>query len=139
MSARPSETRLRRVALVILDTAAYVLSVVVVMAVLSTLLAIVLGGDFVLVKTLLFLFGWLVIGYATARMWPSSTEDVGPEMTTGRDPGRFQRYVDRLPPLRWVRTEFRPNERLTPPTKQFVSGVGVLTVSFLMEVGGVVA
>jgi len=139
MSARSTGTWVRHAALVALDTAAYVLSVVVVMTVTSTLLAIVLGGDFVLVKTLLFVSGWLVIGYATARMWPSSPDDVGPPTKTGRNPGRFQQYVDRISPLRWLRSELRPNERLTPPTKLFVSGVGVLVASFLMEIGGVVA
>jgi len=139
MSARPPEARIRHATLVALDTAAYVVSVVVVMTVVSTLLAIAAGGDFVLVKMLLFLFGWLVIGYATARMWPSSPEDVGPRTTVGRSSGRFQRLVDRISPLRWLRTDLHPSERLTPPTKLFVSGVGILVASFLMEVGGIAA
>lgn len=139
MSGRPPESRIRHATLVVLDTTAYVVSVVAVMTVVSTLLAIVFGGDFVLVKMLLFLFGWLVIGYATVRMWPSSPEDVGPGMTAGRRSGRFQRLVDRISPLRWLRTDLHPSERLTPPTKLFVSGVGVLVASFLMEIGGIVA
>jgi hypothetical protein len=124
---------------VLLDTATYVVSVVVVMTGLATLLAIVLGGDFILVKTLLFLFGWLVIGVATARMWPTSPEEVGPELATGNDSGRFQRVVDRVSPLRWIGPTLRPNQRLTQPTKLFASGVGTLVMSFLFEVGGIVA
>ncbi|QSG05567.1 DUF7555 family protein [Halapricum desulfuricans] len=130
--------RLRTVALVSLDVLLYAAVVTVVTTMLAAVVSVALGGDLVLVKTLLFLSGWVIVSYATFRLWPRSPTD---SETSTRSPGegRFQRFVRSLPPLRWLEPSRWRRERVSQPAKLFVGGLLVLLVSFLMETAGGVA
>ena len=117
------------------DALAYVLALALVMLVLGVVLGIALGGSLVAGKQLLFLVGWLIIGYATLRLWPSSPEDLDQESrATQTQRSRFQATVQELPPVRWMRLP-SPNERVALAVKLFLTGLAVLALSFVMEVG----
>lgn len=117
------------------DALAYVVALALVVFVLGVLLGIALGGSLVLGKQLLFLGGWLLIGYATLRLWPSSPEELEEEPhTTQTQRSRFQAIVQQLPPVRWMHLP-SPNERVALAVKLFLTGVAVLALSFVMEAG----
>lgn len=138
--SRLTDSRLGHVLLVALDAVSYALAVVLVASAIALVATIAGGGDPGVMKTLLFLCGWLLIAYATAKQWPQTPDDLNTGKTIPPNPAdrsRFQRFVHALPPSRWIETELRPNERLSQSAKLFFSGVCVLATSFLMEVGGI--
>ncbi|RKD95373.1 DUF7555 family protein [Halopiger aswanensis] len=115
------------------------------------------GGGAVRAKELLFVVGWLLLAYATVRLWPSSPAEVdsgsssrfgpgsGPDTrsaTASRSHGgavgdrlpstRFQTFVQSLPPVRWIQPP-APEHRLTPPGKVLVGSLLILLLSFLLE------
>lgn len=134
--------RLRTAGLVVTDAATYVTVVATVTTLLALVVGVATGGGLVRAKALLFLGGFVMMAYATVRLWPSSPSDVEDEpglvTETGRSiPGpdevtRFQAVVRRLPPLRWLRPP-PPAHRVTPAGKLFWSSLVVLVVSYLME------
>ncbi|MEF8807417.1 DUF7555 family protein [Natronomonas sp.] len=135
--------RLRIAALVCADAAVYAAVVVVVTAVVAFVLGVATGGGFVRVKALLFLAGFGLMAYSTVRLWPGSPEDLEQNTMSGVSPPggsipaapnqtRFQAFVRRLPPLRWLRPP-PPDRRLSPAGKLFWGSVGVLLLSYLME------
>lgn len=135
--------RLRIAALVFVDTAVYAAVVVVVTAAVAFVLGVATGGGFVRMKALLFLAGFGLMAYSTVRLWPGSPEDLERNTMSGVSPPggsipaapnqtRFQAFVNRLPPLRWLRPP-PPDWRLTPAGKLFWGSVGVLLLSYLME------
>ncbi|ELY43019.1 DUF7555 family protein [Natronorubrum tibetense] len=133
--------RLRIIARSATDALTYVLVVTASAAVAAVVLAVATGGGLVRAKHLLFLGGWLLLAYATVRLWPTSPDDLesepnqrtpGESVPKVRDSTRFQRLVRRLPPRRWVRSP-RPRYRITVSSKLFLSAVSILVVSFLLE------
>lgn len=114
----------------------------VVLAGLLTLGALVAGiatgGGFVRAKILLFGAGWVTLGYATVKLWPRSPEDDEATDPSGRslageEPStRFQEFVARLPPMRWVRQPPAP-DRITPEGKLFLAAILALAASYVME------
>lgn len=123
-----------------LDAITYALAVTALTAISSLLLGVATGGGIVRAKYLLFVVGWVLLAYATVRLWPTSIDDVGSapdHHATGSVPGardstRFQAFVRTLPPLRWVGPP--PFEkRITPPGKLLLGSLFVLLLSFLME------
>lgn len=127
--------RLRRYAIVWLDVLAYVLTVAVAATLVALAVGIASGGGFLRGKALLFVIGWVVIAYATIRLWPTSPEDLDAD---GRSvPGdvassRLQRLARALPPVRWIEQP-AVDDRVSPEGKLFLAGCGVLVTSFLLE------
>ncbi|SER67423.1 DUF7555 family protein [Natrinema salaciae] len=123
-----------------LDAITYAIAVAVLTGVGALVLGVATGGGIVRAKYLLFVAGWVLLAYATVRLWPTSPDDVGTPPTRGvtesipatNDSTRFQAFVRTLPPLRWVRPP--PSEkRVTPPGKLLLGSLLVLLLSFLME------
>ena len=136
--------RARTAALVCLDTGAYVAVVAAVTTCVAFVVGIATGGGFLRMKALLFVAGFGLMAYSTARLWPTSPDDLDRERMQGvtvpnggsvpapRRRTRFESVARELPPLRWL--ELPPPERLPSPAgKLFWSSFGVLLVSFLME------
>lgn len=144
MEGAPGD-RLRVVARVAADAVTYALAITVCVVAAAVVVAVATGGTLVRANYLLFFAGWLLMAYATIRLWPRSPEDLGNHGTdpNGRRDGdsipgtvdrtRFQRLVSRLPPRRWVRMP-RPRRRLTTPGKLFLSAALILLSSLLLEV-----
>ena len=139
---RTSGERLRVIARVAADAVTYAVTVAVGVTLAAVVGGVAVGGSLVHANYLLFLAGWVLMGYATIRLWPSTPEDLetGPHQRAGgeslprsQDATRFQRFVRRLPPRRWVRTP-RPQRRLTIPGKLFLAAVLVLATSLALEV-----
>lgn len=141
-----------------IDAVVYATVVTGIASVASTLTAFAAGGDWSTVKALLFVLGAVLLGYATAQLWVSTrngngdrdgegwtgarSEAAAPTRLTsrfrsgsravsGRTETRFQRFVERIPPRRWV--EVAPRASLSPTAKIFLAGVMVMVVSFCME------
>ncbi|WP_254840650.1 DUF7555 family protein [Natronomonas marina] len=137
-------TRVRTAALVCLDTGSYVAVVAAATTVLAFLFGIVTGGGFVRAKALLFVAGFGLMAYSTARLWPTSPEDTdggrmqgvtaenGRSIPAPHQQTRFEEMARRLPPARWARLP-PADRRLTPAGKLFWSSLAVLVVSYLME------
>jgi len=138
--------RIRTVALVCLDAGAYVAVVAAVTTCLAFLVGVATGGGFLRMKALLFVAGFGIMAYSTARLWPTSPDELdrggvqgqgvsvpnGGSVPAPRQRTRFESVARELPPLRWL--ELPPPERLPSPAgKLFWSSLGVLLVSFLME------
>ncbi|SEW01564.1 DUF7555 family protein [Natrinema salifodinae] len=139
----PADDRRSAAVLVGLDALTYALAVAVTTTVGAVVVGVLTGGGLLRAKYLLFGAGFLLMGYATLRLWPASATDFDHDADTvtggyddavpaERDETRFQRYVRALPPLRWLRLP-PPERRLAPPTKLFVGSVFVLAVSYLLE------
>ncbi|WP_195892462.1 DUF7555 family protein [Halopiger goleimassiliensis] len=137
-----SGDRVRVVARVAADAVTYALATTVCAIVAAIVVAIATGGTLVRANYLLFFAGWLLMAYATIRLWPRSPADLetdpnqrrdGESIPEAADRTRFQRFVRRLPPRRWVRTP-RPRRRLTTAGKLFLSAVLILLASLLLEV-----
>ena len=143
MGPTPTRAQLGTAARVCVDAGAYVVVVAAAATVLAFVVGVASGGGFVRMKTLLFLSGFGLMAYSTARLWPTSTEDVGPDrggvtppaggsVPVPREQTRFESVARRLPPARWSRLP-PADRRLTPAGKLFWGSVAVLLVSYAME------
>ncbi|KKF39017.1 hypothetical protein FK85_31910, partial [Halorubrum saccharovorum] len=94
-------------------------------------LALATGGGFVRGKILTFVAGWLLVGYATVRLWPTSVDDLEGPSVSARGT-RLEGLVRGIPPLRWLRLP-APPERVRVAGKVFLAGVVTLAGSLLME------
>jgi hypothetical protein len=136
--------RVGTAALVCLDTASYAAVVVAVTTCLAFVVGIATGGGFPRMKALLFVAGFGLMAYSTARLWPRSPEELdrggiqgvsvpnGGSVPAPERETRFESMARKLPPVRWLGSP-PPEHRLSPAGKLFWSSVGVLLVSFLME------
>ena len=115
------------------DAIGYALVLTAVVTTAAVVLGIATGGGFVRGKFLTFLSGWVLVGYATVRLWPKRGEAEG-ESLSGTRRTRFQRAVASVPPIRWVRAP-PPTDRVRAPGKTFLGGVLTLLASVVMEVG----
>ncbi|EMA60658.1 DUF7555 family protein [Halorubrum lipolyticum] len=115
------------------DAAAYAVALAALVTGVALAVGIATGGGFVRGKALTFVGGWLLVGYGTVRLWPSSIEDLSGPPISARGT-RLEGIVRRLPPLRWVRLP-APTDRIGVAGKVFLAGVIVLGVSFLLETG----
>lgn len=128
-----SQPRLPVLVRIWLDAAAYAVGVGLTVLAVGLVLGIAFGGTLVLGKQLLFVAGWLLIAYATLRLWPSSPSDLEQRpRTTQTERSRVQATIQRLPPVRWMRLP-PPARRLRLGLKLFLAGFVVLVLSFLME------
>ena len=122
----------------LLDVAAYGVWLTVLFAVLSAVLAVLVGwrpapGA----KYGLFVFGWLAFGYGTfkllpSRPWKDDDGDVpGPLAVGAGEETKFQSLVQRLPPARFRRIP--PVQRLPTGVRVFVGSLVMLATSIVME------
>ena len=129
----PSHSRVRRSFRVWTEAIGYALVLTAVVTTAAVVLGIATGGGFVRGKFFTFLSGWVLVGYATVRLWPKRGEAEG-ESLSGTRRTRFQRVVASVPPVRWIRTP-PPTERVRVAGKTFLGGVLTLLASVVMEVG----
>ncbi len=124
--------RWRIIGYVLLDLGSYAVTVAGVTFLLALAVGIGTGGGLVRTKAMLFLFGFLLMGYATVRLWPRTPNDV---RRPGQAPRRGPDVIDRqMPPATWAPdppAEWTP----APATKLFVASLVVLAISYIMEVG----
>lgn len=113
------------------DAFAYALAVAAVVTLAALALGLATGGGFVRGKVLSFVAGWLLVGYATVRLWPSSVDELEGPSVSARGT-RFEGLVRSLPPVRWIRLP-APPERIRVAGKVFLAGVVTLAGSLLME------
>lgn len=124
------------------DALCYVTATAVVtVAIAATVSALAFSAFWSGVVLLLFLFGWIVFGYATVLGWPPSDRpsltpigkvaEMGSGLSSGdRREGLLERQVVRLLPERWT---LAPSARLTPAVKLFLSSVTILAISIGIE------
>lgn len=135
----------RLLALVCADALSYVFAVVVVATITAIPISLAVGGGFGGAKVVLFFAGFLLLAYATVRLWPNSPEEMSGRSTNanadaiglsaspaGSNDTRFQRFAGALPPARWLESP-PPDRELSPAGKLFWSSLGVLLISYLME------
>lgn len=109
----------------------YAAVVAVTVAAAAIGVGIATGGGFVCGKRLVFFAGWILIGYATVKLWPRSMADLdGPTMSARGT--RFERIAWGIPPVRWIRRP-APTVRLRVGSKVFIAGIMTLGISLLME------
>jgi hypothetical protein len=154
MDYSPRE-RFRLNAIAVAHAVTYALSVAVVTVVGAFVAGVASGGGAVHAKIFLFVVGWLMMGYAVVRIWPSNSSKVRTESLKGDggalknpDPSpdttpdsipedetetRFQEAVYSLPPGRWLPRP-TPSHRVGMEGKIFLGSVFVLATSLVMEV-----
>lgn len=143
--ARIESVQWRLLALVCADAVSYVFAVVIVTTITAVPISLAVGGGFGGAKVVLFFAGFLLLAYATVRLWPTSPEEVGGRSTgananaiglsvspTESNGTRFQRFARALPPARWIESP-PPDRELSSAGKLFWSSLGVLLISYLME------
>ena len=136
----------------LVDAVVYALSVTAVVFAVALVLSALFSDDVSEgVVYLTFVSGFAIFGYGTLRLRPSAAwkkerageaeEDVKLARTDTDDRGesigqtersQFQAAVQRVPPLRWY--SLPPDQRLSPGTKIFLSGVAVLVGSLATDV-----
>ena len=125
------------------DGVTYAVVVAAIALLVALVLGIATGGGFVRGKQLLFVFGWLVMAYATWQLWPSTPEDLetepdplpeGQSLPETQTETPFQVTVNALPPNRWFR-EPRPDRRMSLAGKLFIASLLIFGLSYMMEAG----
>lgn len=74
MTSRPpsGDSKLQQLGSVWIDALTYALAFTAVLVALTVVLGIATGGGLLRAKHLLFVFGWMILAYATAKMWLKS-------------------------------------------------------------------
>lgn len=125
-----------------LDAIVYVVAVTVIVVVASIAISFALGGDWLGVKYILFIVGFVLFGIGTLKLRPTAAWRKGDGnrekalLQTGRDSDHeseswLQARIQRVPPL--DRYGLRPNERLSDGAKLFLASVLILLLSFVLE------
>lgn len=139
---RPFSERLQLSTIALTHALTYALAVTALATLGALVLGVLSGGGVVHSKIFLFVGGWLLMGYAVVRLWPSDPSEVGrtsgsvdPTGETIADAGassRFQSAVNQLPPVRWLPPP-PPSLQVADESKLFLGSLLVLLTSFLME------
>lgn len=110
--------------------------VVTVLAIIGTFVGSVLtGGGAVRANLFLFLIGWILLAYATIRLWPSSPSDVEGENADSLPKvheTRLQAIVRKFGPVRWTQLP-PPQQRISAQMQLFIASVFILLASFILE------
>lgn len=115
---------------------AYATTLAALVTTFAIVAGIATGGGYVRGKQILFVCGWVMMGYATVQLWPSTRgveENGQPE--GGRIMGprtRLEGLVARLPPIRWTKPP-APEQRMSHEGKIFLASLFVFVLSYLME------
>lgn len=122
-----------------LDALVYAITLVAVLVIIAGAVSFPVGGGWVGVKFVLFFVGFFLFGLSTFQLRPKPPWKRDDEsMTDQREETRFQAFVQRLPPL--GRYGLAPNERLSSPTKLFITSILLLLISYILEaIFGIVA
>lgn len=114
------------------DAVLYALVLTAALAAVSIVVSFPLGGGWVGVKLLLFVFGLLVFGVGSLQLRPAPPwrEERRFSLETDEET-RFQALVHRLPPLRW--RDLPPEERWSVALRLVLAGLSTLGLSFLLE------
>lgn len=131
--------RIKRLLLRWADAAGYAFWFAVGSVIVTVILSAAVGLGLVGSKYLLFVWGFLLMAYATMALWPTCPDDVGQDSETrtipkNPDTTRFQRLVRALPPLRWLPV-LSAREQCSNGAKLFLSSIFVLLSSIIMEIG----
>lgn len=135
--SRLDRGRYREYALILFDVVSYAIALTVVFAFLAMTVGISTGGGFVRGKHLLFVFAWVVMAYATFKLWPRKSRAIGEtrnQSRTGEEIGWFHKRVQLVPPNRWI-PEPHPARRVSIGAKLFMASLLMFGISFLLEVG----
>ena len=120
-----------------LDASVYVLTVTVIGTAVAATLSLPFGGSLTVMKAWLFVFGWLLVGYATVLLWPRTPKKWGSKRSKTRLQLRssggptLQETLERVPPLCWYDGD--AGVRLPTGVKLYIASGCLLLVSFLME------
>lgn len=122
------------------DTLAYVAAVTAVLVIITSLVTYPLDSNAVIIKQVLFVFGWLAFGYGFIRLWPrrvrldeeSNSSDKSEWLRTENDETVLQRYLRSVPVFAYF--VIQPEARWPRGVRLVLLGVFALVVSFLMEV-----
>lgn len=135
----PPRNRFRPVAVAAAYVFVYALAVALLAIVGAGIVAAATGGGLVRMKVVLFVIGWLLMAYATVRLWPSSPDALESDSTptTGTIPefgsrSRFEATLYELPPAKWLPVP-EPKLRTGSETKLFLGSLLVFLSSFLLE------
>lgn len=126
----------------LVDAIGYAIAVAVAVFLVGLAIMVVGGSDWFVVELVMFVLGWLLVGYGTYLLNPEPpwavTRDEGgdvrgtePESSSRRRESPFERLVRRLPPISWYPVP--PEERLSMGAKLFLGGVFVLIGSLALE------
>ncbi|MEF8937318.1 DUF7555 family protein [Halobacteriaceae archaeon SHR40] len=117
----------------------YALAVALLAIVGAGIAAAATGGGLVRMKVILFVIGWLLMAYATVRLWPSSPDALESDSTPTTETipefgsrSRFEAVVYELPPAKWLPVP-EPELRTGSETKLFLGSLLVFLSSFLLE------
>lgn len=123
----------------LLDAVSYAVAVTAAVVACGGALSFPVGLDWLGVKWVLFLVGWLTFGYATFTLRPKPpwSDDDPAAAETGRPVGnrtetRFQAAVQRLPPARFRQVPV--DDRLSDGARLFLASLAMLGTSLAMEV-----
>lgn len=122
----------------LVDALTYAAVLTAVALVGSLVLGLATGGGIVGAKILLFVVGWVLLGYSTFLLWPTKppsdeeeSDELGPSLPA-EEASRFQGIARTLPPARWI--QLPPPEHRVPLSGQlFVASISILVTSFVME------
>ncbi len=144
----------------LLDTLQYAVAVLVVTTIVLAVLSGLVGAGALGIKWGLFIWGTLVLGYASFLLWRGSRarglaargiirrfrrseqsrngptdqplEPVDPPGRSQGDPTAFQRHVRRLPPAAWY--PIRPRDRLSDGLRLLLASGLMFGLSIILEV-----
>jgi hypothetical protein len=93
---------------------------------------LLVGGELVTLKYVLFVVGLLLFGFGSFAIQPTRPhQDEKRVDAAGEEPNRYEVRLQRLPPLRGRRLPF--GDRVSRNTKLFLTGLATLAVSAAME------
>lgn len=131
----------------VIDALGYAFVVTAVVFAIGATIRALGGTGWFVIELVMFLLGWVLVGYGTFLLtpkspWKRSRRENGGVRTTKtdrrtgartepNDETAFQRAVQRLPPMRWY--PLSHENRLSPGAKVFLSGVIVLLASIVLE------
>jgi len=122
------------------DTLAFGIAISLLAVAAAFTLSITTGGGAVRANILLFIFGWVLMAYATFHLWPSSpkTPDSDEKKTKALstyDETGLQRIVRRFGPVR-ILGRPPPAMRLSVTVQRFIASLCIFATSFILEVIG---
>jgi hypothetical protein len=120
----------RRVALQVLDVLAYAVVLTSVVFTLGLAAGFAVGNGLVGAKWLLFVVGFLLLGYGTLRLRPTAKWKSESRLDFGDEARGLQRAVSEALPARY---RLPADERPSVGLKLFLGGIAVLATSFTME------
>ena len=119
------------------DALAYATVLTALALVGSMTLSVMTGGGAVRGNVIFFLLGWIVMAYATVRLWPTSRAkddptDPASQSITQENETRLQTSIRRFGPVRLIELP-PPDQRIGIRGQLFLSSLVILATSFTLE------